>query len=205
MKALLICCLVSLTGLASGQANQTPRHAKTFTSPDGTFQFTYPDILIRCELRSQGNDSYAWIQPECAAYHPVCGEYPKPNEPVACVAYPRNRYTDTEAFEAAAFSVSEAKVSEKECLSDEIRQGKIVEMQGVKYYVFEESDAGMNQAGHSKSYVTFRNGNCYTITTAVATATAEVFDPPARKLSKQDWDEVYGKLNQARDSFRFLK
>lgn len=37
------------------------------------------------------------------------------------------------------------------------------------------------------------------------TANAQVFDPPARELSKEDWDEVYGKLNQTRDSFRFRK
>jgi hypothetical protein len=39
----------------------------------------------------------------------------------------------------------------------------------------------------------------------VATANAQTYDPPERELLKDDWREVRGRLEQARDSFRFLK
>jgi hypothetical protein len=204
MRLLLIIFLIALPALAQ-DATSTASQLKTFTSPDGTFQFTYPDILIRCELRPEAGGAHAWVQQECVSYHPVCGNGVDPDDPIVCLAYPRDRYTNTEAFEAAAFSVSETTISEKECLSDEVRKGKIVVVNGAKFYFNEDSDAGMNQAGHSKDYVTFHNGRCVVIATAVATANPGVFDPPAKAMTEQDWAEVYGKLNQARDSFRFLK
>jgi hypothetical protein len=96
-------------------------------------------------------------------------------------------------------------MSEKECLSDEIRKGKIVEIKGVKFHFVEEGDGGMNQSRYGRGYVTYHNKKCYALEINVATAAAEVFDPPARRLTKQDWAAVAGALEQARDSFRFLK
>ena len=200
--ALLIACLVLAQDSASPSASIAPAF-KTYTSPDGTFQFTYPALLIRCELRPQNNgEEYGWIQPECISYHPVCGDNPTPSEPLVCIAYPSNEHTHGDDFEAAAFSASETVSSEKDCLSEGVRKGKTVEIGRVKFYFVEETDGGMNQARHSKGYVAFRNGRCYAIGTTVATATVE---PPLRQLTQQDWAEIYGKLEQARDSFRFLK
>lgn len=63
----------------------------------------------------------------------------------------------------------------------------------------------MSQARHSKGYLTLHNGKCYAMAITVVTADPQSFDPPAKELSKRDWAEVNGRLEQARDSFRFLK
>jgi len=208
MRVLTLSFVLAIPWIVSAQDSGGPSDtkapaSKTYTSPDGTFQFTYPALLIRCELQPENNgDSYGWVQPECNSYHPVCGDNPTPREPLVCIAYPSNQHTHDDNFEAAVFSASETEMSEKDCLSDEVRKGKTVKIGRVKFYFVEETDGGMNQARHSKGYVSFHNGKCYAIGTTVATAS--VVNEP-RNPAKRDWAEIYGKLEQARDSFRFLK
>jgi hypothetical protein len=209
MRVLALTCLLAVAGIACAQNTATRKSSpnlKTFTSPDGTFQFAYPDLLIRCELRPQnGGEEYFWVQPECNSYHPACGDQPTPDEPVICIAYPRNQHTQSPAFEAAVVSVSETNVDEKQCIGELVGKSKTRQIGGVRFYFVEETDGGMNQARNSKGYVTFHNGKCYGIGITVATANAGTFDPPAKELTKLDWAEVYARLEQTRDSFRFLR
>ena len=207
MRVWLLSIFIASSGIlfAQNAPHEKSSHSalKTFTSPDGSFQFTYPTMLTRCELRSQNGNEYAWVQPECSSYHPVCGDLPNPKEPTVCIAYPRNRYSSGDEFEAAAFSASMAQSSEKDCLVEEIRKGKRVRINGFEFYRVEEADGGMSQMRQSTGYVTFRRGVCYSMGITVATTSA--IDPPNRPMTKRDWNEIYGKLNQARNSFRFLK
>jgi hypothetical protein len=188
---------------------------KTFTAPDGAFSLRYSSQLIQCQQKQQGTgDGYFWIPSEnCAAYHPVCdGETGEDYTAIACFAYPRNKFTNTDAFEAATFSVEiiDHVANEKDCLAgppDGSFQpsDRAVTIHGVRFTVFEFGDAGMNQSVGGKMYRTFHQGKCYQLGVNVATASAQTFDPPARELTKEDWHEVQGRLEQVRDSFQFLK
>jgi hypothetical protein len=185
-------------------AKANPSQAfKTFTSPDGSFQFSYPDTLIRCELHPQPQGTgYEWMQPECMAYLSVCGDdNPTSDDPLVCIAYPSKESNLSSRLEAAAISFSLYAESEKDCF-----QGtkKIVEIHGVKFHAGEEGDGGMGHARDSRSYMTFHNGKCYAIAITDVTFTGEI-DPPQPQLTKRDWAEIYQPLEQARDSFRFLK
>jgi hypothetical protein len=208
MRAFMVSFLLATSGYLLGQKSphtSSPNSdLKTYTSRDGTFRFTYPNLLIRCQLSRQKNtDEYYWGQPECDSYHPVCGDLLKPDEPEVCIAYPRNHYTRSAYFEAAAFSVSETMMTEKECLGNKPGQAKLIN--GVKFHAVHEADGGMNQVRRSKGFVTFHGGRCYGIGITVTTVVSGSIDPREMEPTKQDWNQIYGELNQARDSFRFLK
>jgi hypothetical protein len=205
---------IFLVGHSAAQ-NAPPRDGKlqTFTSPDGSFQFEHSDLLIHCEQRAQPG-GYAWIQNECVAYFPTCDEgigLDQKTTIIACFAYPRNKHTNTGAFEAATFSVAgvDSAADEKSCLSPPLdqldRRVGTTSLGGIDYVAFETGEAGMNQHVSANVYRTLHGTKCYQLTIAAAGANAEVFDPPERKLTKEDWAEVHSKLNQARDTFRFLK
>lgn len=79
----------------------------------------------------------------------------------------------------------------------------MVEIRGVRFHFVEEADGGMNQARHSKGYVTFRNGKCYYMGTTVGTSSA--VDPPAKLMTKRDWAEIHSRWIRLATLFAFLK
>lgn len=115
MRLVVASCLLAISSFAFAQNSQSPRAAlhpalKTYTNPDGSFRFAYPDLLIECEKRQQPG-GYTWVQKECSAYFPTCDEGIGLNQnqkTVACFAYPRNDHSDSDTFEAATFSVARA-------------------------------------------------------------------------------------------------
>lgn len=205
----LIFGLLLIAGAAKSWAQPSGR-LETFTAPDGTFSFRYPGLLIQCQQKVPG---YYWTPAEnCAAYHAVCdGEASEDSTAIACFAYPRNKFTNTGAFEAATFSVEivNQAVTEKDCLSGPADRIFIprphLTIHGVSFAVFEFGEGGMNQSVGGHMYRVFHGGKCYQMGINVAGASAHVFDPPERELTKADWAEVNRRLEQARDSFRFLK
>lgn len=186
---------------------------KTFTSPDGAFRFKYPELLIHCEQRPHQSGDGSWVQDACTGYGGVCDDLADLNHrTLVCFAYPRDKYTNTPAFQAAAFAVgvTDQVQTEKECLAgsrnwnvDRIEKPVIIG--GVLFNVFETSDAGMNQGIDATIYRAFHAGKCYQLSIAMAQGNEKVFDPPVRELSEQDGKEVNRRLEQARESFRFLK
>lgn len=217
VRILIAACLLALPILAHGQsaANKPAATAqpalKTFVSPDHNFQFNYSDILMVCQKQGAGENS-TWVPAKnCAAYHPVCdAETPESYNAIACLAYPKNKFTDTDAFEAATFSVEILSGSTAESCRAKPADGLFeardpILIHGVSFAAFEFGEGGMNQAVSGTMYRTFHAGKCYQLGINVATANADVFDPPAREMSKSDWNEVNGRLEQARDSFEFLK
>jgi hypothetical protein len=211
--------IVIFTFLAASSIASWAQHptdsSKTFTAPDGAFSLRYSSQLIQCQQKPQGDgEGYSWIPAEnCAAYHAVCdGETGQDYTAIACFAYPRNKFTNTESFEAATFSVEiiDHIANEKDCLAgppDEIlqRRDKVATIHGVPFAVFEFGEAGMSQAVGGEMYRTFHRGKCYQLGVNVATANAQAYDPPAREFTKDDRREVQGRLEQVRDSFQFLK
>jgi hypothetical protein len=146
-------------------------------------------------------------------YFPGCdGEGSQGSTPIACFAYPRNKYTNTGVFEAATFSVEVINqiATEKDCLAGPPdrnfkRRDTTATIHGVPFAVFEFGDAGMSQGVSGRVYRASHRGKCYQMGINVATANAQTFDPPARDVTKNDWHEVNSRLEQARDSFQFLK
>jgi len=213
--------LLSLLGAFCVVACATPLWAqsqteplKTFTDPDDAFSFRYSNNLIHCEQKKQGNSEQLYWDPgeSCSAYHPVCDELlaGERHTSIVCFGYPRNKFTDTRAFEAATFSVEvvDDSTTEKSCLAgltdaDADKKG-ITKINGVSFSVFGLGSLGSNQSVNVDLYRTFYRGKCYQLGIDVATAAAAVFDPHARDLTDADWNEVNGTLEQARKSFRFL-
>jgi hypothetical protein len=184
---------------------------KTFTAPDGAFSFRYWDHLINCEQKKQrGGEGYHWIPENCSAYVPVCDDLEAEGQTsVVCFAYPRNKFTNTPAFDAATFSVEvvDQRNTEERCLdnpdSTEDAAGT-VRINGVSFAAFDGGDAAAGKSTDGSIYRTFHRGKCYQLGINVATAHG-TFDPPVRELRSRDLNEVKGKLEQARKSFRFLK
>ncbi len=216
MRVYLAACLLALSGGLWAQETHTIRSQialRTFTSPDGAFQFQYPELLTPCEQRKQqSGDGYYWVQDSCGGYGGVCDDGADSNhDTLVCFAYPRNRYTNTPAFQAAASAVGVIGVhEEKKCLAvspnwNVDRIAKPAMIGSVLFNVYSTSSAGMSQGIDATIYRAFHAGKCYQLSIAMAQANAKAFDPPVRELSKQDTKEVMRSLEQARDSFRFLK
>ncbi len=207
-------CLAIACANASWAQSHT-EDLKTFTAPDGAFSFNYSDQLIRCVKDPRG--SYVWSPAEnCNAHAPVCDDTAHwasaGQTSIACFAYPKNKFTDTPAFEAATFSVEvvDDRKTAKSCLAgpegvEDVDKHGIAKIDGVSFSVFEIGEGGMNQSTEGDVYRTFHDGKCYQLGINRGTAQADVFDPPVRELSDADWHEVNGTLEQARKSFRFLK
>ncbi len=202
---------LALTGwyLLSPPLSWAQSLTRVFTDPDGAFSFRYPDRLIRCKKSPQGD--YVWDPAgNCSAYAPTCDDLAGNGQTsIACFAYPRNKFTDTPAFEAATFSVEVVHgcTTAKSCLTGPAEADKhgTTRIDGVPFAVFGIGDGGMNQEVDGDLYRTFHKGKCYQLGINLGTADAGTFDPPARAFTDADRHEVTGTLEQARQSFRFLK
>jgi hypothetical protein len=189
----------------------------TFASPDGVFQFRYSELLVHCTQTSKEEGSAGQWSPgdSCLAYFPVCDEADQGSATLVCFAYPREKFKDSPTFEAATFSVAEIKqaTTEKDCLSGSpdwvVQPQRSVGTEvvsGVKFKVFEVSEAGMSQGLDGHVYRSFHENKCYQLSIRMAMASSGAFDPGTiNEFTKEDWNEVHGRLKQSLDSFRFLK
>jgi hypothetical protein len=205
--------LIALSAGMQAQSPQSTHAVKTFTAPDGVFQFNYSDTLIVCHQQKQEWGGYTWVPAKnCLAYHPVCdGLTPEKYEALVCLAYPRDQHAASPAFEAATFSVevlddvatAEACVAKPD--NDAFTPQAPININSISFAVFRYEEAGMSQSVRGNVYRTFHNGKCYQSGINDASSSAWADAPPWRDMSQQGWDEVNRVLDQARDSFRFLK
>ncbi len=200
------------------EADRTPAETenalKTFAG--SAFSFQYASLLIPCEKKEQGTGTgYYWVQDSCSAYFPVCDDTGGQDSlTIVCVAYPKGKFADAPTFEAASFSVAavEGASSEKDCLGGSPDwlvvpkgTGKTMSINQVTFKVFEIGEAGMSQGVGGDVYRTFHRNKCYQLSIRVAFANSGAFDGDINEFTKEDADEVRSRLEQARDSFRFLK
>ncbi len=186
---------------------------KTFFGSE--FRFQYASLLIPCEKKEQGTrDGYYWVPDSCSAYFPVCDDLGgQGSETIACIAYPRKKFADAPAFEAAAFSVAAVEAaSEKDCLARDPdsgaapeRNGKTVTINEVKFRLFDFGEGGMSQSAAGQVYLTFHRRKCYRLSVSMASVSSGAFDGDINEFSKEDADEVRSRLEQVRDSFTFVK
>lgn len=190
---------------AYSQAQKAAESLKTFTAPDGTFSFRHSGELTDCLSKPGQNPPK-----NCVAYFPMCSSDAQGITVIACLAYPRNKYTNTEEFEAATFSVGIAKAeTEKECIEPSgdghQRQQTAVSAHGVTFRASEGGEGHMSQSHSWRVYNTFHNGKCYHLAVEWAMANPGVFDPPAKEITKEGWADIDRQLEEPRKSFRFLK
>lgn len=207
----------SLLSLPLSWAESHTEALKTFTAPDGAFTFSYSKQLVRCEKDPHGND--VWHPPDiCSSYQGVCDGLAAVDEKtqtsVVCFAYPRNKFTDTRAFEAATFSVEVVHDSKtaNDCLAGpqlkdpdggglDVDKNGTKRIHGVSFAAFNFGAGAMNQGTSVNLYRTFHNGKCYQLGIDQGSAAAQIFDPP---VGEPDCGEVERTLDQALNSFRFL-
>ena len=160
--AMLLLGVVFLVACATTLWAQNHTDLKTFTAPDGAFSFRYWDQLIRCETGPE-----ARVPDVCSGYVAPCDDLAdtgKSQTSIVCFGYPRNKFTDTPAFEAATFSVEVVEpATAKSCLAgpqlagpegegglDVDKQGS-TRIQGVSFAAFEFGHAHLNHRTSGRS------------------------------------------------------
>jgi hypothetical protein len=190
---------------------------QTFISPEGAFRFKHSKLLVRCtEQRHEEGYPGWWVPAEsCESYSPVCDDPGQQgSRTLVCFAYPKAKFRDYPTFGAATFSVAEIKrvVFEKECLAgspdwviDPRGSGKTVNINLVKFKVFETDGVGTGHGIDGHVYRTYHRDTCYELSIRIAVTGSWVFGEPVKELTQKNWNEVNSRLEEALYSFRFSK
>jgi len=209
VKTLIALCICGLSIPLPAQIT-----LRTFTSPDGIFQFKYSEVLVDCTSAGlQENGTGSSLPESCMSQGAICGGPGSEGSAMACFAYPKEGFKDKPLFVAATFFVSEIQSAktEKVCLKGSPDWLVINSKAGtttINHVTFKTFEIGDNWTGGGQSgpaYRTFHNGKCYELGIQTVTSRA-VYDPgTVKEFTKKDWSEVEGRLRQALNSFVFLK
>jgi len=207
MKTLIALCLCGL----SLPAQTTLR---TFTSPDGVFQFKHSDVLVDCtSLGKQENGAGSSVPESCMSQGTICGAPGSEGSPMACFAYRNEEFKDKPHFVAATFFVAEIQSAKTEqgCLKGSPNwfvinsKAEATTINHVAFKTFEIGDNWTSGGQSGPAYRTFHNGKCYELGIQTVISRA-VYDPgTAKEFTKKDWSQVEATLRQALNSFVFLK
>jgi hypothetical protein len=209
MKILIAFCVCVLS-FASGQTD-----FRTFTSPDGVFQFNYSRVLVRCTLHGGSEEGYSgsWVPSEdCNSQAGLCDDVASAASTIICLAYPKDTFKEKPTFSGAALFLAEigAASTSQPCLEGSkkwlIEGTKSVRVGSVKANYFRISDAWTSGGQTGDIYRVFHRKKCYELGIQQAGTSAAAYDPGnIKEFTKQDQDKVYTCLKKAVDSFRFLK
>jgi len=205
MKILIALCLCGLSIPLHAQAT-----LRTFTSPDGIFQFKYSDALVNCASAGPHENGTGSSVPEsCMSQGSICDGPGSGGTAMACFAYRK----DKPHFVAESFFVSEIESAKTEnvCLKGSPDWLVIKSKAGtttINHVTFKTFEIGDNWLGGGQSgpvYRTFHKGKCYELGIQTVTSRA-VYDPgTVKKFTKKDSSEVESHLRQPLNSFLFLK
>ena len=172
----------------------------TFISPDGAFQFVYPesyDLLVgeRILRATQGRQQSITVCNFSTA--------------LVCVIYPIETEEETR-FEAAGFSVDAVPgvTNESDCLnySDQTTQqgGEALKLTSISIneHIYHHASARRKTPGHLQAadlYRTFHHDKCYELQVEVSLAEAASAPQPSRLVSLGD-----AKADSARESLRLI-
>lgn len=183
---------------------------QTYTSPDGVFQFRYPDWLVVCKHDPDATN-IAWIpENDCSAYIPVCSANScKMEGTLGCIAYPKEKLRDAATLEAGALSVnviddanSESKCNDLPEPPPHVGSTRLQIINGAIFRVTQTDGAASTQFGENYAYRTFHDGKCYELDIRIASRTGTTLDPPAKQFNVTP---VHKSLSQVLKTFRFLK
>lgn len=199
IKAVVLLCFFSICPALAAQAK-----LQTFSSPDGVFQFTHSNILIRC-MTEKG--FWAPVK-SCSG---LCDDIASSGT-VVCFAYPRDRFTTKPNFGGAAFFVAEINqaTDEKACLAGDtnwlVHGTENTNINGVDFKVFHVSDAWLSGSQGGDIYRTFHEKKCYEVSVQqVWVSTGGLDAGTFEEFTKKDQHMVRLRLKEALDSFQFLK
>jgi|SRR5271165_1153660 len=205
MKTLIAICFCGLSIPLSAQTT-----LRTFTSPDGTFQFKYSHVFIGCtSVQKQENGTDASVPQPCG---PICDGPGSEGTTLACFSYPNEKFRDKPAFVGATFYVSEILSAESEevCLKGS-PNWYVIKSDGettINHVTFKTFEIGTNWTSHGQigpAYRTFHNGKCYELGIQNVFSRAEYDPGTVKEFTKKDASEVKRRLSQALNSFVFLK
>ena len=209
MKTLIAICFCGLSIPLSAQTT-----LRTFTSPDGIFQFKYSDVLADCtSVGKQESGTGASVPPSCMSQGSICGGMGSEESTAACFAYPKERFKDKPTFVAATFYVSEilSAKTEEACLKgspDWFVIKSETETTTINHITFKAFEIGDNWTSGGQSgpaYRIFHSGKCYELGIQNVFSRAEYDPGTIKEFTKKDSSEVEGRLRQALNSFVFLK
>ncbi|HEV2395357.1 MAG TPA: hypothetical protein VGS27_00260 [Candidatus Sulfotelmatobacter sp.] len=192
-----VLCLIF--GCMSAWAQGAPA-LDTFTSPDGAFQFVYPEtyeLLVGERILKATQTRRAGI--------PVCNF----STAFACVMYPIEVQEET-PFEAAAFSVGTVPgiVAESDCLSyaDKVTPSHIEALQvtaiSINDHVFRHASAKRKVAGHVQAtdlYRTYIKQTCYELQINVSVSADLQVQKQSAPITAVD-----GRANIAHEALRLV-
>lgn len=209
MKTLIAICFCGLSIPLSAQTTQ-----RTFTSPDGIFQFRYSDVLVNCTSVGKQEEGTGGSVPEsCRTRVAICDGPGSGGTGLACFTYPTEKFIDKPSFVAASFFVSEIQSAKTEelCLKgspDWLVTSRKAATATINHVTFKTFEIGDNWTGHGQggpAYRTFHNRTCYELGIQTVMSRAEYDPGTVKEFTKKDWSEVERRLRQALNSFVFLK
>jgi len=209
MKAFIALCLCGLSIPLPAQTT-----LRTFTSPDGIFQFKYSDVLVDCmSVGKQENGTGSLVPESCMSQGAICDGPGSEGSTTACFAYPNERFKDNPHFVAATFFVSEIQSAKTEevCLKGSPNWYVINSKAGtttinhVTFKTFEIGDNWTSGGQSGPAYRTFHHGKCYELGIQTVISRGEYDPGTVKELTKKDWSDVEGRLRHALHSFAFLK
>jgi hypothetical protein len=203
MKALVVVCLCGLSSVTLAAQSKL----RAFTSSDGIFQFKYSSVLAQCSPeRTEGGLSGSWVPEGC-----LCNDEDSVTT-IACFAYPKDKFKDKPTFVGAAFFAAEVQpaTTASACLQGSrnwlVRSVQIARINSVSFKHFRVSDAWTSHYQTGDIYRVFHDQKCYEVGIQEINASAGLYDPGTiKEFTKRDAGEVRALLEQALDSFVFLK
>lgn len=189
---------------------------ETFRSPDGVFQFKYSSNLIQCTTTTDNSENTVSQNPSsCSAYYPFCGNYYVSLRIVTtvCLALPLDEMKEYFTFEGTAFSVSEVGKADNEelCLTpppnafNSPKDIKRAAINNTQFTRFRVASGGMSQWVGGDVYRTFHRGKCFELSLLRVLVDPGAMDDPGKPLTDEVWNRLGAPLNQALNSFQFLK
>jgi hypothetical protein len=198
--------LVLLPLMFCSASAQNPQ-LRTYSDPNGTYEFRYPASFVVCTPPKTNNKF--WNPASCQAFTPVCPTMNQDIRNAACIAYPATRYAGTN-FEAAAFSVSErpSLKTARQCRNQFEQEGTSpVHTRTIGNARFTYIPVNGVATGHYQDgflYRSFHDGRCHELAGRVASTSFGNHEPGSMQEFK-DARRVQRELMKILLSFRFLE
>ena len=209
MKLFIALCLCGLSVTLSAFPT-----LQTFTSEDGVFQFKYSPLLVRCTpQRIEEGFPGSWVPSDsCSSQDGICDDAASTATTIVCFAYPKDEFKDKPAFSGAAFFVAEvrAATTPSTCLEGSpnwlIESSQSTKINSISVKLFRTSDAWTSGGQSGEIYRVFHGKKCYEFGVQQASTSPGAYDPKTiKQFTKRDAEKVGARLEQAVDSFTFLK
>jgi hypothetical protein len=203
MKVFVVVCLCGLSSVMLAAQSKL----KAFTSPDGIFQFKHSSVLAQCGLERKEEGLGGSSVPEGC----LCNDEDSVTT-IACFAYPKDKFKDKPTFVGAAFFIAEVRTATtpRACLQGSrnwlVRSVQSARINSVSFKHFRVSDAWTGHYQTEDIYRVFHEHKCYEVGIQEINASAGAYDPGTiKEFTKRDAGKVHALLEQALDSFVFLK